>query len=83
MKWLVSGGAIALVGLIIAIEFAGPSFILVAGLPIAIGVGVLRYRLYEIDRLISRTLSYAILTAVLVVSVRLALNLQLLLKPSL
>ena len=66
LKWLVSGGAIALLGLVIAIEFAGPSFILVAGLPIAIGVGVLRYRLYEIDRLINRTASYAILTAVLV-----------------
>ncbi len=34
-------------------------------LPIGIGVGILKYRLYEIDRLVSRTLSYAILTALL------------------
>ena len=30
------------------------------------GVGILKYRLYEIDRLISRTISYAILTGLLV-----------------
>jgi hypothetical protein len=38
----------------------------IAALPISIGVGILRYRLYEIDRLISRTISYAIVTGLLV-----------------
>jgi hypothetical protein len=33
-------------------------------LPVAIGLAVLRYKLYEIDRLISRTISYGVLTAI-------------------
>jgi hypothetical protein len=38
----------------------------VAGIPVACAVAVLRYRLYEIDNIISRTLAYAIVTGLLV-----------------
>jgi hypothetical protein len=65
LKWLMSGGAVALIGLL-ASPAAGGTFVAIVALPISIGVGVLRYRLYEIDRLVSRTLSYALLTGLLV-----------------
>ena len=49
--------------------FGGVPFVTgVIAVPIAVGVAVLRYRLYEIDALISRTLVYGSLTAVLVLA---------------
>jgi hypothetical protein len=41
------------------------SFVSLALLPIGIGIAILRFRLYEIDRIISRTVSYTVLTAIL------------------
>jgi hypothetical protein len=42
------------------------SYAAILALPIAIGIAVTRYRLYEIDRLISRTIGWALVTGVLV-----------------
>jgi hypothetical protein len=77
LKWLISGAGVCVAGFVLsivlnnahsepwhAIELVAPYSI--AALPLAIGVGVLKYRLYEIDRLISRTISYLVVTGLLV-----------------
>jgi len=68
LKWFLASGALAVGGLIIATQSntLGFMFAFIVALPLGIGFGILKYRLYDIDRLISRTISYAVLTGLLV-----------------
>jgi hypothetical protein len=86
LKWLFA--ALVVAGIMFPLAFGtssqdeSPGMIATLGvgsallIPIAIGFAILRYRLYEIDRLVSRTIGYGLVTAVLA-AVFLATNLGL------
>lgn len=71
-KWLASSAGFLVATLPFAAAFnwswvAGAVFgVALITLPISVGLAVLRYRLFEIDRLVSRTLTYGVLTLLLV-----------------
>ena len=75
MKWLTYGAALLPIalGVCFAVQAVTGSVdamsmvfdLAIIAVPGAVGVAVLRYRLYDIDRLISRTLLYLLLTVVL------------------
>jgi hypothetical protein len=73
LRWVAAGAVAAVAGLLAGA--AAPQrtvissilYAMVLCIPLAVAVAVLRYRLWDLDRLVSRTVTYAVVTALLVV----------------
>jgi hypothetical protein len=66
LRWVAAGVAGAVAGIAAGVAGAVIGYLAVLCVPVGVAVAVLRYRLWELDRLVSRTVTYALVTALLV-----------------
>ena len=72
LRWVVAGAAAAVAGLLAgaAVPQGGVLsailYAMVLCIPLGVAVAVLRYRLWDLDRLVSRTVTYALVTGLLI-----------------
>jgi hypothetical protein len=66
LRWVAAGATGAVVGLVVGMAGVVVTYFAVLCVPVGVAVAVLRYRLWDLDRLVSRTVTYAVVTALLV-----------------
>ena len=66
LRWVVAGAGGAVAGLLVGMAGVVVTYFAVLCVPVGVAVAVLRYRLWDLDRLVSRTVTYAVVTALLV-----------------
>jgi hypothetical protein len=67
LRWVAAGATFTVVGLLVGMAGVVVTYFSVLFVPVGVAVAVLRYRLWDLDRLVSRTVTYALVTALLVV----------------